>query len=487
MLCFAYVAARLWRLTDACLWFDEIFGVHSSEHSWSGMWWFVVQDLIHPPLFYALLKVWIGVVGDGLLWLRLFPVLFSVLALVPFLYLCRELSLKTNATAIALGLFAVNGALIKYAQEVRMYSLLLCLSLFSIWLFTRFFYRGKNIWILAVVNVLLVHTHYFGWFVVLSEVLAIAILQRIKIRHVLIMSGIAALSVVPWLISVLRAATAGSDVGQNIGWIGRPGFPEILDLIFDLFEPFYFQDSSVGPRTILWASVPVVMAFIVAKAAYLAEKNDEGRERIVLLSIFIGLPVAAAFLISWLSPYSVWGSRHLIVIFAPITILFAICLGEIRSTALRNGLLAVIVLVSIAAFVRSVVTPYQEQIWCAWEKLATHLPDLEPASVYVFEDLNAYHLWFATRKQGNVTVVKVDGVPGIVEDKAYFLPRGFDAVSRSGLESIASDRFWFAFRDSRWDERHPPINGLSARGYRIFRVATVEAGGLNAFLAEANR
>src|SRR5688572_19542899 len=178
-----YVAVRLWRLTDSCLWFDEIFGVHAAEHSWSGMFWFVAQDLIHPPLFYVLLKFWIAIGGEGLAWLRLFPVFFSALSMVPFLYLCRELKLPTRATLVALALFAVNGPLIKYAQEVRMYSLLLCLSLFSIWLFARFFNRGKNIWVLTLVNILLVHTHYFGWLLVLSEVIAILVLQRIKIRH----------------------------------------------------------------------------------------------------------------------------------------------------------------------------------------------------------------------------------------------------------------------------------------------------------------
>jgi hypothetical protein len=52
-LCLLYAAVRLWRLTDACIWFDEIFGVHAAEHTWGEMWWFVAQDLIHPPLFYA--------------------------------------------------------------------------------------------------------------------------------------------------------------------------------------------------------------------------------------------------------------------------------------------------------------------------------------------------------------------------------------------------------------------------------------------------
>src|ERR687886_2082712 len=80
-----YAAVRLWRLTATCLWFDEIFSVHAARHTWAGLWSFAAADLIHPPLFYALLKLWIAAGGESLLWLRLFPALASVAALVPFL------------------------------------------------------------------------------------------------------------------------------------------------------------------------------------------------------------------------------------------------------------------------------------------------------------------------------------------------------------------------------------------------------------------
>ena len=125
-----YAASRLWKLTASCLWFDEIFSVHAAEHSWSTILSFVAKDLIHPPLFYLLLKVWILVGGESLVWLRLFPVVVAIAAVVPFLYLCRELKLNDWSKAVAFLLIASNGPLIKYAQEVRMYSLLLMLSLF---------------------------------------------------------------------------------------------------------------------------------------------------------------------------------------------------------------------------------------------------------------------------------------------------------------------------------------------------------------------
>src|SRR5687768_18280736 len=101
-LCLIYVAARLWRLTDSCLWFDEIFSIHAAEHDWNSLFWFVAQDLIHPPLFYSFLKIWIAIGGESLLWLRMLPVLFACLSLIPFFLLCRELKQEFRAIALAL-------------------------------------------------------------------------------------------------------------------------------------------------------------------------------------------------------------------------------------------------------------------------------------------------------------------------------------------------------------------------------------------------
>ena len=171
-ICLIYIALRFWHLTDSCLWFDEIFSVHAAEHHWKELFWFVAQDLIHPPLFYVFLKIWVFIGGESLFSLRLFPVVFSITAVVPFLLLCRQLKFSFPTNALALAFFAVNGSCIKYAQEVRMYSLLMCLGLFSLWLFARFVNMGKGFPTLVIINVLLVYTHYFGWLIIVSELFA---------------------------------------------------------------------------------------------------------------------------------------------------------------------------------------------------------------------------------------------------------------------------------------------------------------------------
>src|ERR1044072_8531373 len=111
-ICLVYIALRFWNLTASCLWFDEIFSIHAAAHEWENLFGFVAQDLIHPPLFYVLLKIWISVGGESLFWLRFFPVFFSIAALVPFYFLCRALKLDYSTIALAFTFLAANGALI---------------------------------------------------------------------------------------------------------------------------------------------------------------------------------------------------------------------------------------------------------------------------------------------------------------------------------------------------------------------------------------
>src|ERR1044072_2774624 len=73
LIAIAFVLARLLRLTSSCLWFDEIFSVHAARHTWADLVKFAAADIIHPPLFYALLKIWIAIGGESILWLRLLP------------------------------------------------------------------------------------------------------------------------------------------------------------------------------------------------------------------------------------------------------------------------------------------------------------------------------------------------------------------------------------------------------------------------------
>lgn len=484
-----YVFPRFWNLTDSCLWFDEIFSIHAAEHDWGNLFWFVAQDLIHPPLFYVLLKIWMAVGGESLFWLRFFPVFFSILAVVPFLLLCRRLKLSFLTLATSFLFFAVNGSLIKYAQEVRMYSLLLCAALFSMWLFVRFLDTGKNFAALILVNILLVYTHYFGWFIVGSEVLIGLILARQELKKILLMAAAVLASFTPWIYAVWEASKINANVGQNIGWMSKPGFTAVFRFIFDLFEPVYFEQSSRDAPAIILITLPILAVGLIAFGFYFVKWKTEGateKRNFQMLLIFFFAPVALAFFVSWISPFSIWGTRHLIIAFAPAAILTAIVIAKITLAPLRNAALIVLILLFGAAFAVQATRPEPRYIWCGWENLAENLDASQPTKIYVFEDLVAYHFWFARRADDdNLRVIKLNGIENLKEDKAYFLPRGFDKIQTA--TEFDGDRFFIAFRDKTFNESAPPLQNLKNQGYQIGAPQIYEAQGLKAFLVEVKK
>ena len=474
----AYIAIRFWHLTDSCLWFDEVFSVHAAEHSWSELWNFVELDLVHPPLFYVLLKMWIGAGGESIFWLRSFTVLFSVVSIFPLLAFQRELKLNISTQAISLFFLTVNGSLLKYSQEVRMYSLMMCLALFSMWLFSRYFIKGKSLVPLIVVNVLLVYSHYFGWCVVTTEIAAILMFQRIKWRPILIMFGITLLGFVPWIVAVFRASQMSEGLSQNIGWTARPGIGDIVRFKLSLIEPFYYPATTIDSYSIYRVTIPLLLIAAATLVVYFSNWNirsDDDKRATYLLAVFAGLPVIAAFVASWLLPQSIWGTRHLIFVFAPVSILIAVAITNLSSIKVKAALLTLVLLFFGYAFVIFATQEKTLYVWCAWGKLTNEnvrgtANTGQKQRIYVFENLVAYHLWYDFRRTENVEVSVIRGIDGLIEDPGYFMPRGFDAIKTVNINSVTDSQFWIAFREPNRPDLddgrfHEPVVTLQNKGY----------------------
>jgi hypothetical protein len=549
------VVVRVWRLDASCLWFDEVFSVHAARHGWGALVEFVALDLIHPPLFYLLLKGWIALVGsEAVWWVRLFGVLTATAACVPVVLLCRELGLRARVGQVAVGLMAVSGFLVQHAREVRMYGLLLLLAACSLWLFARYVgaasggkREGRLAASLFVVNLLLVYTHYYGWLLVGHELIFVAVWRRRRVKEFALMVTALVVCYSPWLWMVWRAAGAGEGlVAQNIGWAVAPRVWDIVQTFLILHEPFRFRQNTherAVLRVNVWLAVALfVPAFVAlgwrvlgrrrrAAAGTLETETGHVREAgdgagdgageqfaFVFLIFFSTAPVVVAFLLSRVLPHSVWGVRHLIIIAPAYLLLAAYALYALRplwlATTIRLLLACWLALAAVLWFARQMSDA--PPVWCAWETLAQRVVEREASAVagarevgvgsevkvYATEDLVAYHLWYALSSAGSVgerkfRVATVANLPGLVEDRAFFLPRGFDEVSRTdagatgggavGSEGLREEHFWAAFRDTNWNAGHPLLRLLAERGYEIEERFEVTASGQKAFIVSARR
>ena len=483
-----FVTLRIWKTGETCLWFDEVFSVHAASQPWNSILSFIALDLIHPPLFYLILKAWIAIGGDGILWLRSLPIAFSTLAILPLFLLLDELKQDFKIKALMLYMLIVSGSVLKYSLEVRMYSLMLCLSLFSIWLFVRQLERRTSILPLIAVNLLLVYTHYFGWFVVASEVVAVVVFYRTNRKKIFMMAAVTAVVFMPWMVAVATATGAGSGLSQNIGWMSRPGIRELTVFAFNLIEPFYFQLGSTEPFSNFLVTIPTfLLLFTIAGSAAIYWKTfqEPTRKTILTIAIFCGVPLAAAFAISWLSPYSIWGTRHLIIVFVPFFVAAVIAGSNVPGRKLRFALLGCCVFLCLAGGVMNNSREPQQFAWCAAGPITSDIASDMP--IYAVEDLIAYHLWFDHRKDDpKRRIVKLDNTSGLGEDKAYFLPRGFDGVNRAEIDAVTEPQLWLVQRGKTLKETEPPLRNFILKGYRIAdrKIVPVTGEEIGAFLLE---
>jgi mannosyltransferase len=492
LLALVFVLARLWRLTSSCLWFDEIFSVHAARHSWSGLIKFAAADIIHPPLFYGLLKIWIAIGGESLVWLRLLPFLFAVATIFPFVLICREINLKAAETSLALLLMAVSGFQIKYAQEVRMYSLLLLLSVVSIWLFLRLLKHSsserKHLVILTAINLLLVYTHYYGWVLIATEGLVLLILRRRQIVKFILATAALLVAYVPWIYQVAVSRERGRGVAQNLGWIPRPDLRDVLEFFVVAGKPLLFSQSTADRVYDALSAWLVFLLFAIPIGLFLWQtlRKTEKREAEVALVLFVLAPIVIAFTLSWILPYPVWGTRHLIISAGPLAIIAALAILRLQAHWMRIAVSVVLACWILFASMIFLLRPAPDFTWCAWEQLVPQMPAGGPApEIYAFEDLVAYHLWFAGSRRENkpgVTVIKA--APGLSEDPAFFLPRRFDEIKVGDVPGIKGEQIWLAFRAPRWDEARPPLNFVKALGYQRGVVLSRKAQGEQSFLVQ---
>jgi uncharacterized membrane protein len=496
-----FIVARLWRLTSSCLWFDEIFSVHAAEHSWRTLFQFAAADLVHPPLFYVLLKIWIGIGGESLLWLRLFPAILSIAAIVPVLLIARELNLAAAETTLALLFLAINGYLIKYAQEVRMYSLLFFLSACSLWLFIVSVRRPKlssrMVIALTAVNLLMIYTHYYGWLLVVVE-LAVAfwinraIAKRLGIGFVILLA-----SYVPWMVLLARAF-ARQRMDQNVGWIPRPGLRALTEFGMSLSQPFVSPESNIDNRLNPFGVVLALLIFgapiVILIWQSLRTRRDERERSNLLLAVLTFTPIVTILLASWMLPRSIWGARHLIMVVVPFAIIAAVAIIRLQPYWARVAVVLMAGCWFSATAVYVLIRPTPHFIWCAWSPLAEQAARIDqsssrPTALYAFEDLVAYHLWFGLKNANGRTykVSVIKNLPGTTEDNAYFLPRDFNDIEVRGPEIPNENEVWIAFRAPRVDEQQPPLKQFVTAGYQIRQVLNEKVQNQNAFMIKLER
>lgn len=359
-----FAATRLLFIDRFSLGGGELFAITAARMPWTDLASFAVADIVHPPLFYILLKLWIALGGESLLWVKLLAVLCGAAIVVPFLLICRALGLPPATRNLALLFLAVNGYLIHYAQELRMYGLSATLVLVSLWLFLRYGETpavfNRYLAALFVTNLLLIYTQYYGWLLVGLEFAFLTLWQRPKLVGFALSMLMLASCFSPWAYLVTKEAYRIGGLGRNLDWIPRPGLSRLASLYVDFSGASGLQ--LVDALGLVLFGLPLLsMAWASFRPGWLAVRNRTGwrLDQAAVFWMFLlmsFLPSVSLYIISQRSSVALWIDRYFVFAAAPYMLLVAIALQRLRPSLLRQLVVMAAVVWSLWAGFRDIAT-----------------------------------------------------------------------------------------------------------------------------------
>jgi mannosyltransferase len=336
---FGLLVISFWERTHSLgesLWMDEGLSIGIASQP--------LHDIPHvlrvdgsPPLYYMLLSVWMKITGNGPAETQGLSVAIALVSVPGGLWAGWSL-FGRRAGLICAALCAVNPFLTAYAQETRMYALMLVLSLMATAAFLHVFAYGRRQYLPAfsILLALMLYTHNWGLFLSVGLVCALVpcwYVSEVRTsfwRDALIGFGVAGVLYLPWVPTLLHQIKH-----TGAPWLNSPNFG----------APIQITRSLLGGGT---PTVALVLAGGSGLAAVIARRVED-RERTAVLAATVTVlgTLAVAWTVSQVSP--AWTTRYLGVLLGPMLLIAA--LGLARAGTL--GFVALAIILPIWALPRS--------------------------------------------------------------------------------------------------------------------------------------
>lgn len=321
---------RLYLLADKSIWLDEAFSITISQHGLLDMLHLIVRTDTHPPLYYLVLKLWL-ILGDGEMQTRLLSALFS-LASIPLMYYLAVLIYNDKRVGlIAATILAFSPFQVWYAQETRMYAMLIFLVLASACFFFRAMHSGdRRDWIgYVIATVMALYTDNGAiWYVAALSIFFLLSLGRYRdrVKGWFVSSVAIFLLYLPWLpFFWMQTRQVIEDF-----WLPPPSFQTVLEAFLD----FNSLNFPIIEFSLVYMATIFVFAYILPKKTW----------QLRLDSLLFFIPLAISLLFSLRQP--VFLSRNLIAASLGLYLLIAGTIGQFRSNKAVLALLLPLILMN---------------------------------------------------------------------------------------------------------------------------------------------
>lgn len=197
------------------VWGDELFTLRVARLGWAELLHTVAAD-IHPPLYYALAKLWGMITPPGFdpaVWLRLPSGIFVLLA-TAVLHLVWLRHWPAQRRAWALLFWALSPAMLLFGRMARSYTLQTLAVLVAVWCLREWLRRGggTRLALSAVSTAVVLWVHYVPG---LAIAVSFLLWRGWRSRGAALWASLVAVLYLPWLSVAARALTQWLSEGRQ--------------------------------------------------------------------------------------------------------------------------------------------------------------------------------------------------------------------------------------------------------------------------------
>ncbi len=328
-----------------------------------------------------------------------------------------------------------------------MYSLLMLLTVTSLWLFARVVHRGWSVGVgvaLFLVNLSMIYTQYYGWVIVGLEAAIVLFWRRELLVRVWGQAVAIGLLFLPWAWLAGRSLAEKGGTGKNLGWITTPGWSDFLWYFVDVTGLSGLPNAGVCITT----AVAICLLLILARAI-LGRRDWRSSGRYFFVACFALMPPVVAYAVSQATPNPIWGHRHLIVSAVPLIVL-GVILAEAPPWRWARLAATAVLLMWVGHSVFQLIDRPQRK--APWDRLVYDVLERErgvgPVPLYALQPPAVpFHFWFflGEWKAGRTGLMAMEIPAGI--DKAEFARRAgrIDVRPTQDLFNTDDAYYWAAF------------------------------------------
>ncbi|MCB0323640.1 MAG: glycosyltransferase family 39 protein [Bdellovibrionales bacterium] len=441
-ICLVGLLLRCMHLDERSIWLDEVTSLSIASLPYTDILQGVGFDRHTPPFYYLALHAWLLFAPATEIGLRAFSTVFDVVNI----FLLGVLLMRCSERRIALTgalLYAVSPFAIYYAQEGRMYTLVVSLVLATFLLAVRAAHASvtaAQVGMLVLTATAGMYTHYYYALSLAGISLGLTWVARRNLSRLVRWYG--ALTIVgvlflPWIQVVLELAGSGGQEFRRFVFLVLPyalfrfsaGYA-VLPLNYDTKEHVSAAVISEAPAVISYMAAFGLMALW---GLWRLRSNR-------IFAMFCGallLPPLAALIVSLRVP--MLSERYLVVSFPFFIALLAVTLIEAPRLARRIALIALLPLVSWSLWAHYFSPEFSNTQWRAVAQYLSEHSDTT-RTVVVRPGYTASTLRFYLRDE--LAILPIEELP-TSQDSLWLVDRGpFDtALPLAGYEPILDQLF----------------------------------------------